>query len=71
VPEWQYQREKYPRLDVTRDVQQFGSLTHLHFVNVLTAVSLLHHTRFARIAVIIRAFCVIAENAPCLLDAKS
>ena len=55
VPEWQYQREKYPRLDVTRDVQQFGSLTHLHFVNVLTAVSLLHHTRFARIAVIIRA----------------
>ena len=38
-----------------RDVQQFGSLTHLHFVNVLTAVSLLHHTRFARIAVIIRA----------------
>ena len=36
-------------------VQQFGSLTHLHFVNVLTAVSLLHHTRFARIAVIIRA----------------
>jgi hypothetical protein len=55
VPEWQYQREKYPRLDVTRDVQQFGSLTHLHFVNVLTAVSLFHHTRFARIAVIIRA----------------
>ena len=27
----------------------------MHFVNVLTAVSLLHHTRFARIAVIIRA----------------
>ena len=32
-----------------------SNVTHLHFVNVLTAVSLLHHTRFARIAVIIRA----------------
>ena len=43
------------KVSKARDVQQFGSLTHLHFVNVLTAVSLLHHTRFARIAVIIRA----------------
>jgi hypothetical protein len=30
VPKWQYQREKYPRLDVTRDVQLFGSLKRLH-----------------------------------------
>jgi len=55
VPEWQYQREKYPRPDVTRDVRLYGSLTHLHCVSVLTAVNLLHLTEFARIADIIRA----------------
>jgi hypothetical protein len=55
VPEWQYQREKYPRQDVIRDVQLFGSLTHLHCVNVPTVENLLHHTEFARIADIIRA----------------
>ena len=30
VPKWQYQREKSPRLDVTKDVQLFGSLKRLH-----------------------------------------
>jgi hypothetical protein len=55
VPKWQYQREKYPKPDVIRDVQQFGSLTHLHCVSALTVVNLLHLTEFARIADIIRA----------------
>ena len=54
VPKWQYQREKSPRLDVTKDVQLFGSLMHLRFASALTAVSLLHHTEFARIADITR-----------------
>jgi hypothetical protein len=54
VPKWQYQREKYPKQDVIRDVQLFGSLMHLRFASALTAVSLLHHTEFARIADITR-----------------
>lgn len=55
VPKWQYQREKYPRQDVTKDVLQYGSLTHLHCVSALTAVNSLHLIEFARIADIIRA----------------
>jgi len=55
VPEWQYQREKYPKQDVTRDVRLFGSLTHLHSASALTAVNSLHLTEFARIADITRA----------------
>ena len=54
VPRWQYQREKYPKQDVIRDVRLFGSSMHQHSANALTAVSLLHHTEFARTAVIIR-----------------
>jgi hypothetical protein len=56
VPKWQYQREKYPKQDVIRDVQLFGNLTHLRFANAQTAVSLLHHTEFARIADTIRVW---------------
>lgn len=55
VPKWQYQREKSPSRDVIKDVQQFGSLTHLRSASVLTAVNLLHLTEYARIAVFIRA----------------
>jgi len=54
VPKWQYQREKYPKQDVIRDVQLFGSLKHQRFASALTAVSLLHHTESARTADIIR-----------------
>lgn len=54
VPKWQYQRGKYPKQDVIRDVQLSGSSTHLRFANAQIAVSLLHHTEFARIADIIR-----------------
>jgi hypothetical protein len=56
VPEWLYRREKLPRQDVIRDVQLFGNSTHLHFANAQTAVSLFHHTEFARIADTIRVW---------------
>ena len=39
VPKWQYQRGKYPKQDVIRDVQLSGSSTHLRFANAQIAVS--------------------------------
>jgi hypothetical protein len=54
VPKWQYQRGKFPRQEEIRDAQMFGSWMHLRFASALTAVSLLHHTEFARIADITR-----------------
>jgi hypothetical protein len=39
VPKWLYQREKLPRQDVTKDVQQFGSLMHLHSADAIIVVN--------------------------------
>jgi hypothetical protein len=39
VPKWQYQREKLPKPDVTKDVLTFGSWMHPHFADARTAVN--------------------------------
>ena len=54
VPKWQYQRGRFPKPDVIRDVQMFGSLMHLHFADAQTVVSLLHPTEYAKTADTIR-----------------
>jgi hypothetical protein len=55
VPEWLYQREKLPRLDVIRDVLLFGSLMHRLCLSAITAAHIRLRTRFAKTAVSIRA----------------
>jgi hypothetical protein len=55
VLKWQYQRERYPRLDVIRDVPLFGSWTPPLFPDAHTAASWSLLTRFARTADITRA----------------
>lgn len=52
---WQYQRERFPRLDVIRDVLLYGSLTPPHFPDARTAASFALLIRFAETADIIRA----------------
>jgi hypothetical protein len=39
VPKWQYQREKLPKPDATKDVLTFGSWKIPHFADARTAVN--------------------------------
>jgi hypothetical protein len=50
VPEWLYRREKLPRQDVIRDVQQYGSLKHPQCQSVTTAAHIRLRIRFAKTA---------------------
>ena len=54
VPKWQYQSGRFPKQDVIRDVQTFGSWMHLRFADAQTVVNLLHPTECAKTADTIR-----------------